>query len=92
MDHDRMLDINPKIQDLNTEECIQLVKQTSQSIETLVLIAPGVTVSRLYFLLTGQRKVFSNGSAELVELPLTDWSLLNTELCNKEPIEMSNRA
>lgn len=92
IDNEQMLDINPNIQDLDTEECIQLVKQTSQSIETLVLIAPGVTVSRLYSLLTGQKKVFSSGSAELVELPLTDWSLLNTESAYKEPIGAYNRA
>tara|TARA_B100000795_G_scaffold217186_1_gene171176 strand:+ start:418 stop:807 length:390 start_codon:yes stop_codon:yes gene_type:complete len=92
IDNEQMLDINPNIQDLDTEECIQLVKQTSRSIETLVLIAPGVTVSRLYSLFTGQRKVFSTGSAELVEFPLTDWSLLNTESAYKEPIGAYNRA
>ena len=92
IDNEQMVDINPNFQDLDTEECIQLVKQTSRSIETLVLIAPGVTVSRLYSLFTGQRKVFSTGSAELVEFPLTDWSLLNTESAYKEPIGAYNRA
>lgn len=92
IDNEQMVDINPNFQDLDTEECIQLVKQTSQSIETLVLISPGVTVSRLYSLLTGQSKVFSNGSAELVKLPITDWSLLDTESLDKDPIEVYNRA
>jgi len=87
IDNEQMLDINPNIQDLDTEECIQLVKQTPKSIETLVLIAPGVTVCRLYSLLTGQSKVFSNGSAELVELPISDWSLLDTESLDLNPIE-----
>jgi phosphohistidine phosphatase SixA len=90
--HVQILDINPNVQDLDTEECIQLVKQTSQSIETLVLMALGVTVSRLYSLLAGQRKVFSTGSTELAEPPLTNWSLLNTESAYKEPIDMYNRA
>jgi len=92
IDNEQMLDINPNFQDLDTEECIQLVKKTSQSIDTVVLIAPGVTVSRLYCVLTGQRKDFSTGSAELVEFALNDWSLLNTDLLDKEPMDAYNRA
>ena len=92
IDNEQMVDINPNFQDLDTEECIQLVKQTSRSIETLVLISPGVTVRRLYSLLTGKKKDFCAGSAELVKFPLTDWSLLNTDSLDKAPIEVYNRA
>ena len=76
IDHDRMMRVHANLQDCGPEDCIQLLKQTANSIETLVLIAPGFTMSSLYIFLTGKRTFFSPGSARLLEFPITEWSLI----------------
>tara|TARA_B100000768_G_scaffold179181_1_gene196347 strand:- start:36758 stop:37180 length:423 start_codon:yes stop_codon:yes gene_type:complete len=78
-----MINIDANIQDYSPEDCIQLLKRTPNSIETLVLIAPGFTMSSFYGFLTGETTFFSPGSASLVEFPLNDWNLI-------EPYENQN--
>ena len=71
-----MINVDANIQDYSPEDCIQLLKRTPNSIKTLVLIAPGYTMSSFYDFLTGETTFFSPGSASLVEFPLTDWNLI----------------
>ncbi len=76
IDHDNMICVHANLQDCGPEDCIQLIKKTGNSIETLVLIAPGYTMSSLHVFLTGKRTFFSPGSARLLEFPITEWSLI----------------
>ena len=76
IDNDKMLNINPNLQDLDFHGCIQLLKNTPNSIDTVVLIAPGTTVSSLFSFLTGKKKIFNSGCAELVKLSIPEWNML----------------
>lgn len=83
IDPDLMMCVHPNLQDCGPEDCIQILEKTPNSIETLVLIGPGYTMNSLYTFLAGQRTFFSPGSAILLKLPITDWSLI-------EPYENNN--
>jgi hypothetical protein len=83
IDPDLMMCVHPNLQDCGPEDCIQILEKTPNSIETLVLIGPGYTMNSLYTFLAGQRTFFSPGSARLLKLPITNWSLI-------EPYENNN--
>jgi hypothetical protein len=78
IDHDRMMCVHPNLQDYGPEDCIQILKKTPNSIETLVLIGPGYTMNSLYNFLPGRRTFFFPGSARLLKFPITDWSLIES--------------
>ncbi len=86
IDDERMLNVNPNLQDLDMEGCFQLLRQTSNHIDTVVLIAPGVTVSSLFAHLQGERKIFASGSAEMVEFNLEDWALVKSDTFDESSI------
>lgn len=81
LDRKESIRINSSIQDLDAEGCIDILNQTEPSIDTVVLIAPGVIISTLYLHLTGKRRILPFGQTELVKFDVSKWSdLTNNEI------------
>ncbi len=71
--------MDPAIQDLDPEGCLDLIGKIGDVTETVVLIIPSATINMLLQYLIGEYKNLPFGHAKVIKFDVNSWTILSKE-------------